>query len=55
MKKNIFLLAVCLFIFNASIQAQKEKFNVLFIAFDDLKPYINSFGYKAVKTPNIDK
>lgn len=55
MKKNVSLLAVCLFIFNSSIHAQKEKLNVLFIAFDDLKPYINSFGYNAVKTPNIDK
>lgn len=31
------------------------QYNILFIAVDDLKPYINSFGYKEVKTPNLDK
>ena len=31
------------------------QYNILFIAVDDLKPYINSFGYKDVKTPNLDK
>lgn len=34
---------------------QNKKYNVLFIAIDDLKPYINSFGYKPVSTPNLDK
>lgn len=32
-----------------------QKFNVLFIAVDDLKPDLNCFGYSAVKSPNIDK
>jgi iduronate 2-sulfatase len=31
------------------------KPNILFIALDDLKPYFNSAGYSAVKTPNIDR
>ncbi len=34
---------------------EKTKYNILFIAVDDLKPYINSFGYAEVKTPNLDK
>jgi iduronate 2-sulfatase len=32
-----------------------KKMNVLFIAVDDLKPNINSFGDKFAITPNIDK
>jgi iduronate 2-sulfatase len=32
-----------------------KKMNVLFIAVDDLKPNIGSFGFKEIKTPNIDK
>lgn len=31
------------------------KYNILFIAVDDLKPDINSFGFKEIKTPEIDK
>ena len=48
-------MALCLLFLSQNIHAQQQKPNILFIAFDDLKPYINSFGYKAVKTPNIDK
>jgi iduronate 2-sulfatase len=32
-----------------------KKCNVLFIAVDDLKPDIGSFGFKETKTPNLDK
>src|SRR6476469_9643650 len=35
--------------------SQKSKPNVLFIAIDDLKPYLNFYGFKAVKSPNMDK
>ena len=35
-------------------QAQ-EKMNVLFIAVDDLKPSIGSFGDEFAVTPNIDE
>jgi iduronate 2-sulfatase len=31
------------------------QYNILFIAVDDLKPDIASFGFKETKTPNIDK
>ncbi len=55
MKRTTTLLALCLLFLSQNIHAQQQKPNILFIAFDDLKPYINSFGYKAVKTPNIDK
>jgi arylsulfatase A-like enzyme len=32
-----------------------QKYNILFIAVDDLKPDIGSFGFKETKTPNLDK
>jgi len=35
---------------------QKEKYNVLFIAVDDMNDWIGPFGgYPGIKTPNIDK
>ena len=33
----------------------EEKMNVLFIAVDDLKPSIGSFGDEFAVTPNIDE
>ncbi len=32
-----------------------QKYNILFIAVDDLKPDMNAFGFPAVHTPNIDQ
>jgi arylsulfatase A-like enzyme len=32
-----------------------EKFNVLFIAVDDLRPELNSYGASHIKSPNIDR
>ena len=40
--------------FSAFFQTQ-EKMNVLFIAVDDLKPSIGSFGDEFAVTPNIDE
>jgi arylsulfatase A-like enzyme len=33
----------------------QKKQNILFIGVDDLRPLINSYGYKNMITPNIDK
>ncbi|NDW09637.1 sulfatase [Dysgonomonas sp. 520] len=35
--------------------AQEQKYNILFIAIDDLKPELGCYGNKLIKTPNIDK
>lgn len=32
-----------------------EKFNVLFIAVDDLRPELGSYGVKTMRSPNIDR
>lgn len=40
---------------NVIAQQKTEKPNVLFIAIDDLKPYLNFYGFSPVKSPNLDK
>lgn len=39
----------------SGLLAAQERPNVLFIAVDDLKPVLNCFGAKQIKSPNIDK
>lgn len=34
---------------------EKQKYNVLFIAIDDLRPELGCYGIKAIKSPNIDQ
>ena len=49
------VLILFFFSFHAIAQ-EKKKYNVLFIAVDDLNDWIGPLdGYKGVKTPNIDK
>lgn len=52
-------LAVILILFFSSfhvVAQEKKRYNVLFIAVDDLNDWIGPLdGYKGVKTPNIDK
>lgn len=38
-----------------SAEVESSKPNVLFIAIDDLRNFVNCFGYDQVKTPNIDR
>ena len=36
-------------------EAAKPRFNVLFIAVDDLRPELGCYGHSQVKSPNIDE
>jgi iduronate 2-sulfatase len=37
------------------LHAQEKKMNVLFIAVDDLKPWVSAYGDKHAKTPGMDR
>ena len=50
-----FLYLILVVIISSISFGQEKKQNVLFIGVDDLRPLINSYGQKQMKTPNIDK
>ena len=57
--KNLFssLIVILILSFSSfhSFAQEKKKYNVLFIAVDDLNDWIGPLdGYKGIKTPNID-
>jgi arylsulfatase A-like enzyme len=49
------ILLACVASKEAKCQSSKKKMNVLFIAVDDLKPLLGTYGHKQMKTPNIDR
>lgn len=59
MNRSFFLLLLCLAIAcgpaNDQEQALKQKPNILFIAVDDLRPELGSYGSDIARTPNIDR
>ncbi len=57
--KKVFLM-MSVFILVSQIACSKQtkndnKMNVVFIVVDDLKPMLECYGYKSIKTPNIDR
>jgi len=62
MKPSRLFLALCLVCFlcapthsTAGQSGKNQKYNVLFIAVDDLRPELGCYGNRIIKTPNIDK
>jgi len=55
MKNRILLLLVHIFIAQMQGQEFKKAPNILFIAIDDLKPTLGSYGDRFAITPNLDK
>ncbi len=55
MRIAIWLIATIVLFSACSQSAEKQKFNVLFIAVDDLRPQLNCYGYKNIHSPNLDR
>jgi arylsulfatase A-like enzyme len=58
LKLRILMLSGLLLACSALVFAQgagKPKYNVLFIAVDDLRPELGAYGNRIIKTPNMDK
>lgn len=54
MKKRLHVLIVVAMCCGLGVTACAKKKNVLFIAVDDMKPLVNSYGYDEAVTPNMD-
>ncbi len=54
LKLSVFAFFALLFT-QCNTSADEEKYNVLFIAVDDLRPELNCYGASHVKSPNIDQ
>ena len=50
----ILILGGCASALPGSTHTQKQPKNILFIAIDDLRPELGTYGYNFVKSPNID-
>lgn len=59
MKSLLFLLVFCSSLlsvgFGQTAKLGAKKYNVLFIAIDDLKPNLNCYGFSETKTPQFDR
>jgi arylsulfatase A-like enzyme len=49
------VIVLVIFLITTILSAQEDKYNVLFIAVDDLKPMLNCYGEQQIISPNIDQ
>ncbi len=55
MKIALRFMAIIILLTACSRPVEKHKYNVLFIAVDDLRPQLNCCGYKNIHSPNLDR
>ena len=53
--KSIILTSSALIIQGTWLQAQEERPNIIWITCEDISPYMETYGDRVVKTPNIDQ
>ena len=54
-KKIFIIVFICLQVSPVLFAQKHNKYNVLFLISDDLRPEIGAYGVSQIKTPNIDK
>lgn len=54
-KINKYIFILLLIQFHTLLAQTEDKYNIVFIAFDDLKPMLNCYGYSQMQTPNFDR
>ena len=52
---NCILFSIAILFFSCDSKIEPQQPNVLFIAVDDLRPELNSYGVHQIKSPNIDR
>src|SRR5690554_5123115 len=55
MFRNLYIISLSIFMSLPFFAQEKEPPNIVFIAVDDLRPELGSFGNELVKTPQMDK
>ena len=54
LRRLYFVLIPTLLSLSTSSEAEEKKWNVLFIASDDLRPQLGCYGFEKMKTPHLD-
>jgi len=52
---SFLMMAITIFILSCGSHKEQEKYNILFVAVDDLRTELGCYGNSEIKSPNIDK